>query len=239
MEVLELVQLKVLEQNQSIKMTEKNYNPQQKEKKAMKKAEVATKVKKEIIKDIEKKNKVPEKIAKKEEKIAEKIAEKETTEEKKPEPKQTKPKVKKKEAVVNSYNLRISTKKAAAICRFIQGKTIEHSQAYLEEVIKGKKAIPMKGEIPHRKGRMMSGGFPKNAAKEFIILLKSLAGNSIVNGIDNPIIVSAVANLASRPYARFGRWRRKRTHIKLVAKERKASKSTQSSARKEKKEGKK
>ena len=34
-------------------MTEKNYNPNQKEKKAMKKAEVSTKVKKEIIKDIE------------------------------------------------------------------------------------------------------------------------------------------------------------------------------------------
>ena len=205
-------------------MTEKNYNPKQKQKKAMKKVEVATKVKKEIIKDIEAKDKVPERVAKKEEKIAEEVAKKEVSEkkeEKKPEPKKTKPKVKKNEAVVNSYTLPISTKKSAAICRFIKGKTIEDSQAYLEEVIKRKKAIPMKGEIPHRKGKMMSGGFPKNAAKHFIILLKSLAGNSIVNGIDNPVIVEAVANLASRPYARFGRWRRKRTHVRLVAKEKK------------------
>ena len=208
-------------------MTEKNYNPQQKEKKAMKKSEISTKIKKEIIKDIEAKDRVPERVAKKEEKIAEEVAKKEISEkkeEKKPEPKKTKPKVKKNEAVVNSYTLRISTKKSAAICRFIKGKTIEESQAYLEDVIKGKKAIPMRGEIPHRKGKMMSGGFPKNAAKEFITLLKSLAGNSIVNGIDNPVIVEAVANLASRPYARFGRWRRKRTHIRLVAKERKGEK---------------
>jgi len=205
-------------------MTEKNYNPKQKQKKAMKKAEVAAKVKKEVIKDIEKKGEVSEKIAKKEEKIAEEMVKKEEKKEEKPEPKKTKPKVKKNEAVVNSYNLPISTKKSAAICRFIKGKTIEESQNYLEDVIKEKKAIPMKGEIPHRKGRMMSGGFPKNAAKHFIVLLKSLAGNSTVNEIDNPVIVEAVANLASRPYARFGRWRRKRTHIKLVAKEKKGAK---------------
>jgi len=206
-------------------MTEKNYNPKQKQKKAMKKAQVADKTKKEIIKDIEGKNKVPENVAKKEEKIAEQIVKKETKEpekEKTEKTKQTKPKKKKQEAVVNSYNLPISTKKAAAICRFIKGKTIEDSQKYLEEVNKGKKAIPMKGEIPHRKGKMMSGGFPKNASKHFIVLLKSLAGNSTVNEIENPIIVEAIANLASRPYARFGRWRRKRTHIKLVAKEQKS-----------------
>jgi ribosomal protein L22 len=189
----------------------------------MKKTEAATKVKKEIIKEIEGKNKVPEKIAEKEEKIAEEVSEKEIkekVEEKKP----TKPKVKKKEAIVNSYNLPISTKKSAAICKFIKGKTIEFSQSYLEEVVKGKKAIPMKGEIPHRKGKMMSGRFPKNAAKHFIVLLKSLTGSSNINGIDNPIIVEAIANIAARPYARFGRWRRKRTHIKLVAKEKKGEK---------------
>jgi large subunit ribosomal protein L22 len=200
-------------------MTEKNYNPKQKEKKAMKKVKVAEKVKKDIVQDIKGKDKVSEEVAKKEEKIAEKV-EKET--EKKPEEKKkTKPKVKKDIAVVNSHNLPISTKKSRDICKFIKGKKIEDAQAYLEEVVKGKKAIPMKGEIPHRKGKMMSGGFPKNAAKHFIVLLKSLAGNANVNEIDNPVITEAIANLASRPYARFGRWQRKRTHIKLVAKEKK------------------
>lgn len=212
-------------------MTEKNYNPKQKEKKAMKKAEIADKVKSNIIKDVEKGG-IPEKIAKKEEKIAEQVEEKleekveARTEEKKPEEKKSelkKPK-KKEEAVVNSHSLPISTKKSVAICKFIKGKTIVDAQAYLEQVVAGKKAIPMKGEIPHRKGKMMSGGFPKNAAKHFIILLKALTGNSNVNGIDDPVIVEAMANLASRPFGRFGRWKRKRTHIKLKAREKKEKK---------------
>ena len=202
-------------------MTEKNYNPKQKEKKSMKKVEASEKMKKNIIKDIEKGGKVPEKIAEKEEKMAEKVEEK-LEEEKKPV--QKKEYVKKDNAVVNSYNIPISTKKAADICRFIKGKTIETAMAELELVNKMKKAIPMKGEIPHRKGKIMSGGFPKNASRQFIILLKSLTGNSNVNGIDNPIIVEAVANMASRPFGRFGRWRRKRTHVRLVARNKKEKK---------------
>ncbi len=211
-------------------MTEKNYNPKQKQKKSMEKASVAEKTRKQIIKDIKDKNKVPEKTAEKEEKIAEKVSKESLEKEekktemsvsKKTEPKKTKPKVKREKATVNSYNIPISTKKAVAMCKFIKGKSIDFSQKYLEEVIKEKKAIPVKGEVPHRKGKIMSGSFPKNAAKEFIILLKSLSGNSIVNEIENPIIVEAVANIASRPYTRFGRWRKKRTHIKLVAKENK------------------
>ncbi len=183
-------------------MTEKNYNPQQKEKKAMKKAKIAEKTKKTQ----EKVEKKPEEKKKPEKTNAEaKVSEK--------------PKKKKIEAVVNSYSIPISTKKAAAICRFIKGKTIVDARNYLEQVAVGKKVIPMKGEIPHQKGKVMSGGFPKNASLQFINLLKSLAGNSNVNEIDNPVIVEAIANIASRPYGRFGRWRRKRTHVKIVAKE--------------------
>ena len=205
-------------------MTEKDYNPGQKQKKAMKKVDAADKMKKNIIKDIEKGGKVPEKIAEKEEKMAEKIEEKLEDKKEEKKPVQKKEPVKKDEAIVNSYNIPISTKKAADICRFIKGKTIEAAMAELELVHKMKKPVPMKGEIPHRKGKIMSGGFPKNASRQFIILLKSLAGNSTVNGIDDPVIVGAVANLASRPFGRFGRWRRKRTHVKLVARNKKEKK---------------
>ena len=191
-------------------MTEKNYNPQQKEKKAMKKVKVAEKTKKPQ----EKVGKKPEEVKKPVEKIEEKKAEAKGSEKTKP-----KSKKKKEEAIVNSYSIPISTKKAAAICKFIKGKTIVDARNYLEQVAVGKKVIPMKGEIPHQKGKVMSGGFPKNASLQFITLLKSLAGNSNVNEIDNPIIAEAVANMASRPFGKFGRWRRKRTHIKLVAKE--------------------
>ncbi|RLG12351.1 hypothetical protein DRN73_02905 [Candidatus Pacearchaeota archaeon] len=197
-------------------MTEKNYNPQQKEKKAMKKIETAEKKKIAIP---EKKNKVEKLIEKKEAKGVEKKQEEKKTEEKK-NLKEEKKEVKKKEfAIVNSYSIPISTKKAAAICKFIKGKTIDEAEELLNQVVQRKKAVPIKGEIAHRKGKIMSGIFPKNASEQFIVILKALAGNSNVNGINEPVIVEAVANLAQRPYSRFGRWRKKRTHIMLKAKE--------------------
>lgn len=180
-------------------MTEKDYNPQQKEKKAMEK---------------EKTKKIVE-TPKKEVKKQDKENKKEII--KKPE----KDVSKKTEAIVNAVSLPISTKYSVAICRFIRGKKIENAIADLEQVILHKKAIPMKGEIPHRKGRIMSGRYPKKAVEYFIKLLKSLLANSNANGLDNPIIANAVANLASRPFGRFGRVRKKRTHVAIKAKEKK------------------
>ncbi|MEX0921020.1 MAG: uL22 family ribosomal protein [Candidatus Pacearchaeota archaeon] len=122
-------------------------------------------------------------------------------------------------AIVNSNNLPISTKHSKAICKFIRGKKIGDAIADLEKVLVLKKAVPMKGEIGHRKGKgMMSGRFPKKASERFIKLLKSLSANSINHGIENPFVTEAIANIGSRPYGRFGRVRMKRTHVKLVAK---------------------
>ncbi len=136
-----------------------------------------------------------------------------------------KPKVKKEYAIVNGKSLPISTKQATAICKFISRKKIPQARRELEEVIKKKKAIPMKGEIAHRKGKkIMSGKYPLKASKIFIELLKSLAGNTLVNNLDDPIIYEAIANKASRPMARFGRWERKRTHVKIIAKDIKQNK---------------
>lgn len=130
-----------------------------------------------------------------------------------------KPKAKKTEAVVNSFDLPISTIESAAICRFIKGKKIDLAIGDLEKVMSLKKAVPMKGELPHRRGKgMMSGRYPKKSAKHFIKVLKSLSGNAIANGVENPIVVEAVANIGQRQYGRFGSVRRKRTHLKIVAK---------------------
>ena len=103
----------------------------------------------------------------------------------------------------------------------IKGKKIEECIEYLEKVIQKKKAIPMKGEIPHRKGKMMSGRFPKNASEHFIILLKSLKANANVNNIEDPIISEAFANFAAKQYGKFGRVQKKRTHITIKCKEKK------------------
>jgi len=226
-------------------MTEKNYAPQKNEGKKMivnapKKTVDKTPIKKEIKKvEVPTPKGVPSDIVKsvnegkETEKIESKDLEKEKTEEKKEEikkessgdekkeekkPVQTKPKVKKTEASVNETSIPVSTKHSVAICKFIKGKKIENAIADLEKVILQKKAVPMKGEIPHRKG-MMSGRYPKKAGEYFVKILKRLAGNANVNEINDPVITTAIANLGSRPYGRFGRVRRKRTHVKLIAKE--------------------
>jgi len=162
-----------------------------------------------------------EKPVKESEKEGEKPKEKPVKEEK-TEKKPVQEKPKKTEAVVNAHNLPISTKYSAAICRFIKNKKIENAIADLEQVLVLKKAVPMKGEIPHRKGKgIMSGRFPKKATQNFIRLLKSLSANANHNGLENPILVEAIANIGSRPYGKFGRVRKKRTHVKIKVKEKK------------------
>jgi len=139
-------------------------------------------------------------------------------------PIQTKPKVKRDYAVVNAKSLPISAKHSMAICKFIKGKTIENAISDLEPVLIKKKAVPMKGEIPHRKGKMMSGRYPQKAVEHFIKLLKSLEANAVVNELDSPVIVEAIANLAQRPFGRFGRTKKKRTHVQIKCVEKKEKK---------------
>ena len=137
---------------------------------------------------------------------------------------------KKTEAVINGLSLSMSTKKAMGICKFIKGKTIPKAIADLEQVVHGGRVVPMKGEYAHQKGKGISSGkFPVKAAGIFINLLKGLAGNANVSGLEEPIIAEAVANLASRPFGKYGAVRRKKTHVKIVAKEKKVK------AKKEKK----
>ena len=201
-------------------MTEKDYNPEKRNEKAMKKQNIANAPKKIV--DVPKVKEEDKKIVEtlKEEKTKsskenlEKTDKKEEIETKKKET----PKIKRTQAIVNGTNLPISTKHSTAICSFIKRKKIEKAISDLEQVIVKKKAVPMKGEIPHKKGKgMMSGRYPKKAAEHFITLLKSLSSNANLHEIENPVIKQAIANIGSRPYGKFGRVRRKRTHIKITA----------------------
>jgi ribosomal protein L22 len=152
--------------------------------------------------------------------ISEKESEKKIETEKKAEVKKKVEKPKKEEVVVKAYDVPISTRHSQAICKFIKFKKIGDAIKELQQVVLLKKAVPMKGEIPHRKGKgMMSGRYPVKATKNFIILLKSLDGNANANDMEEPIVVEAYANIASQPYGRFGRTRKKRTHIVIKAKD--------------------
>jgi ribosomal protein L22 len=122
---------------------------------------------------------------------------------------------KKKEAVINGRDLRISTKHAIAVCNFIRNKNVDRAIVELEQVGNMKKPIPMKGEIPHKKG-IMSGRYPINAVKAFIRLLKSVKANAIVNELElEKVNIYCMANVASRPAKRFGQMKHKRSHVQI------------------------
>ena len=189
-------------------MTEKDYNAQQRTSKTMSKQSNVETAKPEV---------------KEKKKVENTVEENKTeTKEEKKTPIVKKQIEKKNEAVVNGVSLPLSTKKSVAICKFIRGKSIDKAIADLEEVENMKKAIPMTGEIPHRKGkRMMSGRYMTKTVGYMIKLLKSLKSNSSANGIEEPVIAEAIPNRASRPRGRFSSIQRKRTHIFLKAVERK------------------
>jgi ribosomal protein L22 len=116
--------------------------------------------------------------------------------------------------------LRASKKVCSYICKFIKNKEIDKAISDLELVIKKKKPVPFKGEIPHRKGKIMSGRYPEKASKLFIGLLKGLKGNAVQNGLEleKTRIYIASASWSARP-ARRGNVRAKRTNVILRAKE--------------------
>ncbi len=132
--------------------------------------------------------------------------------------------VKKEFAMAQGLNLHASKKHLMYISNFIKGKKIDVAIKELGEVIKLRRAIPFKGEIPHRKG-MMSGRYPVSASELMINVLKGLKGNVIVNGLDleKTRINYASVNWASRP-ARSGGRRAKRAQVLLKAAEIKGEK---------------
>ncbi len=121
-------------------------------------------------------------------------------------------------AIVNGYSVKISPKQSKYICRMISRKSITRAKEMLENVIKGKLPVKMVMlEVPHQKGKGISGAkYPKEAAKAILLLVKQLEANSIVNGIESPLIKIAMSNRASEPAKRGGR-HGKRTHIYLEA----------------------
>lgn len=126
-----------------------------------------------------------------------------------------------KEAIVNAKNVPISTKQAIGIGDYIKNKNVDKAIKMLEEVLTFKKAVPMKRELPHRKGDIMSGRYPINATKQFIIILKGLKANALNLGIEiEDKVLACKSNVAPRPFRKFGRTRFKRTHVtvKLIKK---------------------
>ena len=172
--------------------------------------------------------KIVETPIKKQEKTESEQKVKDKKEEKTEKKKAIKPVVKKDNASVYGRALRISLKQSVGIGNFIKRKDIDSAIKDLEMVLIKKKAIPFTGEMAHKKGKgMMTGKYPVNSSKEFIMLLKSLKSNSIANGmdLDKTVISEVIANKAPNQFHRFGQEKFKRTHVLIKSKEKKTNES--------------
>ncbi len=126
------------------------------------------------------------------------------------------------EAVARADNLPISLKHCVAVCRFINNKTPDKAISQLSAVIKKKMAVPITGEIPHRKG-MMSGRYPEKASGYFIKIIRNVVANASVKGMNiENLELHGMANKGTT-FHHNGRKRgeAKRTHVTIIAKERK------------------
>lgn len=122
-----------------------------------------------------------------------------------------------KQVVVRAHDASLSMRHSMAICNFIKGRKIDYSIKFLEDVIAMKKAVPMKGEIPHRKN-IGPGRYPVKASAYFIKLLKNLKANASANNLDaDKLIIHAKADLAPRP-RKPGKYHRvfKRVHLEIT-----------------------
>jgi hypothetical protein len=120
-----------------------------------------------------------------------------------------------KSAIVNGRDIPVSQKQAMAVCNFIRGKNIDLALNLLEKASLKKIAIPMRGEIAHKRN-MMSGRYPVTTVNEVIKLLKSLKANAMVKEMEiEKYRLACKTDLATKPYKRFGNGKFKRTHIIL------------------------
>lgn len=86
-------------------------------------------------------------------------------------------------------SLKISPKHAVEICNMIRGMKVEKAEAYLEDVIEMKTAVPFKRHnkrVGHRRGieGWPTGRYPVKAAKQILDILKSAEANAEYKGLD-------------------------------------------------------
>lgn len=134
---------------------------------------------------------------------------------------------KREEVTALGRGLPISLKHSMYVSSFIKRRSIDNAIAALQDVALLRRAVPFKGEIPHRsEPGMMSGRYPQSAALAFIRVLKNLKGNAIAHGLDleKTQVSYSSASWASRPMRRGGR-KAKRVNLTLKATEMKEEKT--------------
>jgi large subunit ribosomal protein L22 len=116
-------------------------------------------------------------------------------------------------AKAKANELNMSPKHSIEIAGFIRHKRVNDAIAYLNEVIKLKKAIPFRyfnRNVAHKRGlpgNWDAGRYPVKASKEYIRILESVKKNAEYLGLDaeNLEIIHASANRGRAQKAFFPR----------------------------------
>lgn len=130
-----------------------------------------------------------------------------------------------KKATAKATNLPFSLKHSVALCRFIKNRNPDNAIELLSKVIKKKIAVPITGEIPHRKG-MKSGRYPVKAAGYFIKIIRNAVANASAKGMNAEcLVLHGMANKGSTMH-HYGRksGESKRTNIIITAEEKQIKK---------------
>lgn len=131
------------------------------------------------------------------------------------------------EAIANGINLGISRKESVEICRLIRNKPVDKAKKILERVIEKKEAVPYKRylmSVPHRKGKIGPGRYPVKASEKILLLIKSAEANAENKGMSKNLVISHISAHKGETQSRYGRKmgkKAKRTHIKIIVKEKK------------------
>jgi len=125
---------------------------------------------------------------------------------------------------VSGKHLPISLKTTSEVMKFIKGRKVNQAIALLEQVRDAKIAVPFlkyKRDVPHRKGKMSIGRYPKKVSEHTIMLLNLIKANAKDKGLDEETLSIIHAAAQQGPnlwhYGRQRRRLRKVCSIELVA----------------------
>lgn len=124
-------------------------------------------------------------------------------------------------AMAVSQSLPVSRKLSTQVCRFVKGMPIVKAKQALHDVMKFKRAVPMKryyNETAHKTG-MAVGRYPVKACQQVLNVIESAEANAQFKGLSSAdlIVYHAVAQKGPtmRGQGRTGGYM-KRTHVEIV-----------------------
>lgn len=128
-------------------------------------------------------------------------------------------------------DLQCSPRYAENVAKAIKGMNVKDAESLLNDIIKLKRAIPFKThktERAHKKG-IGPGGYPVNASKKILDVLKNAMNNAEYKGLDSENMFVAhistyrgriIEGYMPRAMGRSSAWNERTTNVEIIIEER-------------------